>query len=79
MADVRALKIGLSAPLSSGANVFGVLSEDGSCICYELTAPDGNVTRFALTDEALSMMLTIRARLHMDAAGAMASDGGKND
>jgi hypothetical protein len=70
MAEVTALKIGLALPLSNGAKVFGVLSEDRACTCFELTAPDGIVTRLALTDEALVAMVDIRTELLMKDAAA---------
>jgi hypothetical protein len=63
MAEVRALKIGLSTQISNGAKVFGVLSEDGAATCFDLTSPDGIVTRFALSDEALAVMVEIAVKL----------------
>jgi hypothetical protein len=63
MAEIRALKIGLSTQLANGAKVFGVLSEDGACTCFDLTAPDGIQTRFALTDDALAAMVDISIKL----------------
>jgi hypothetical protein len=63
MAEILALKIGLSTPLSNGGKVFGVLSEDGGCTCFDLTAPDGIQTRFALSDEALSAMVDVALKL----------------
>lgn len=73
----RAMQIGLSVPLSTGAKVFGVLSEDQSCTCFDLTAPDGTSTRFALTDEALGAMVSIRTELLVKhaAAGVTRLDG----
>jgi hypothetical protein len=69
MAEVRALKIGLSVQLANGAKVFGVLSDDGACTCFELTAPDGIQTRFALTDDALAAMVDISIELRARPAG----------
>jgi hypothetical protein len=79
VAEKIALKIGLALPLSNGAKVLGVLSEDRSCTCFELTAPDGIVTRLALTDEALEAMVDIRTELLLkDAASGVAlGDGSK--
>jgi len=70
--EIRALKIGLSAPLKNGGKVFGVLSEDCLHTCFDLTAPDGVQTRFALSDEALATMVDIAVKLRERAAGVEA-------
>ena len=71
MADmVKARGTGLSATVSSGAKVFGSLSEDGKSVCFRLTSPSGKVTEFALSDEAISAMLAIAARLRAENAEA---------
>jgi hypothetical protein len=76
MFEVRALKIGLSTPLPNGGKVFGVLSEDGAYTCFDLTAPDGASTRFALSDDALDAMLSINIQLRERASGlAVAKKG----
>lgn len=61
--EVHALEISFGLPLSTGAKVFGARSKEGGSTCYELTSADGDVRRFALTDEALDAMLAIRVRL----------------
>ena len=63
MAEVTSLKIGLATPLPNGGEVFGVLAENADCTCFELTAPDGLVTRFALSLDALAAMVDIAMKL----------------
>ena len=63
MAEVTSLKIGLATPLPNGGEVFGVLAENADYTCFELTAPDGLVTRFALSLDALAAMVDIAMKL----------------
>jgi hypothetical protein len=60
---MKSLTWGLEAKLPSGSTLLGALSECGQATCYTFTAPNGEVTRLALSPSAVHTLVEMYERL----------------